>query len=167
VAARLLLASCTLALGLGLGTAIAVLGVLDLQHPRLVIQSPDQVEGRLDAGVHELLVSRNEPGGEVPIKDSGPVCTVIDLSSGATAPASPSDTGFAKVRVLKGGLHRVACTSVVPVTILVEHRDKGTLPYLVAIGRGLLPAAALTLLAALLAGKALVAARRLRSDGGR
>ena len=32
IAARLLLACCTLALGLGLGTAIAVVGVLDLQH---------------------------------------------------------------------------------------------------------------------------------------
>lgn len=167
VAARLLLAACILALGLGLGTAIAVLGVLGLHHPRLLVHSPDQVEGRLDAGVHELFVVRNDVGGDVPVEDSGPVCTVVDVRSGATSPMSPSGTGFAKVRVLKGGRQRVTCTSIVPVTVDIEHQGKGTLAYLAAIGRGLAPAVALTLLAALLAAKALVAVRRLRSDGTR
>jgi len=78
IAARLLLACCTLAIGLGLGTAIAVVGVLDLQ---------DQGE-----------------------------------------PFSA---------------------------------------YLAAVGRGLVPALILTVLAAVLAARALLAARRLRAQEGR
>jgi len=45
VAARLLLASCTVAIGLGAGAAIAVTGTLALQHPRLEVRSPGQVDG--------------------------------------------------------------------------------------------------------------------------
>jgi len=78
IAARLLLACCTLAVGLGLGTAIAVVGVLGLQH-----------------------------------------------------------------------------------------QGKPFSAYLVAVGRGLIPAVTLTGLAAVLAARALLAARRLRSQAGR
>ena len=55
IAARLLLACCTLALGLGLGTAIAVVGVLHLQHPRAKLLSPGAKEAQLDRGLHKLL----------------------------------------------------------------------------------------------------------------
>ncbi len=165
VAARLLLACCTLAIGLGLGTAVAVAGVLDLQHPRVRLLSPGQVERRLDRGVHELFVVRNAPGGAPPLSDSRPACTVTEIASGRDAPPVVSDAGFAAVLVLKGGRHRVTCTSAFPVTVDVGHQGEGTSAYLAALGRGLIPAVALTVLAAVLAAKALVAARRLQSDG--
>lgn len=157
IAARLLLACCTVAIGLGLGTAIAVTGVLDLQHPRLIVPAPGQQEGRLDEGVHELRVL----GGTPPLGGPGPSCTVVDVATGQAAPAATTGAGFAAVRVLRTGRHRVNCTSPLPVTVEVVHEPEGAAAYLAALGRGLIPAVALTVLAAIVAGRALVALRRL------
>jgi hypothetical protein len=164
VAARLLLASCTLALGLGLGTAVAVAGVLALRHPGLSVRAPGQVEGDLDRGRHHLFVLRQpgDPGGEAPLSDSRPLCTVTDLRTGRPAPSAPTASGFAAVQIDRSGRHRAACTSATPVTVTVDHQGAGTGAYLAAVGRGLLPAVVLTLLAALLAARALVTAGRLR-----
>lgn len=162
VAARLLIASCTLALGLGLGTAVAVTGVLALRHPSRTVRSPGATEGRLDRGVHELFVSRDDPGGEAPASQSRPTCTVTDVGAGRQAPPAASDAGFAAVRVERGGRHRVDCTSALPVTIRVSHRGEGATASLAAVGRGLFLAVVLTVLAAVLAARALVTARRLR-----
>lgn len=167
IAARLLLACCTLALGLGLGTAIAVVGVVRLQHPGVKLLSPGLKEGRLDRGVHELFVVRNAPGGLPPVSESQPVCTVTDTRSGQEAPTAISGGGFAALRVLRGGRHRVACTSAFPVTVDVAHQGEPFSSYLTAVGRGLVPAVTLTVLAAVLAARALLAARRLRSQAGR
>jgi hypothetical protein len=167
IAARLLLACCTLALGLGLGTAIAVVGVIHLQHPGVKILSPAVKEGRLERGVHELFVVRNAPGGLPPVSESRPVCTVTDTRSGQEAPTAISDGGFAALRVLRDGRHRVACTSAFPVTVTVRHQGEPFNAYLTAVGRGLVPAVTLTGLAAVLAARALLAARRLRSGTGR
>jgi len=164
VAARLLVASCTLALGLGLGTAIAVSGVLALQHPRLTVRSPGSTEGRLDRGVHELFVSRTDPGGEPPLSTSQPACTVTEVGSGKPAAPAATDAGFAAVEVGRSGGQRVACTSAIPVTVLVAHVGEPFTAYLAAIGRGLLLAAVLTVLAVVWAAKALLAARRLGSS---
>jgi len=162
VAARLLVASCTLALGLGLGTAIAVTGVLALQHPRLTVRAPGSSEGRLEHGVHELFVSRTDPGGEPPVSTSRPSCTVTEVRTGRQAAPASTDAGFAAVRVGRSGRHLVACTSALPVTVLVIHTGGTTTDYLAAIGRGLLVAVVLTVLAVVWAAKALLAARRLR-----
>ncbi len=163
VAARLLLASCTLALGLGLGTASAVTGLLALQHPDLTVVSPGLAEGELDRGRHQLFVSRKDAGGGPPLAESRPDCTVTDLRTGAPAGASSTEAGFAAVSVARRGRHRVACTSALPFTVLVDHEGEGTSAYLAAIGRGLLLAVILTTLAALLAARALVTAGRLRT----
>ena len=160
VAARLLLASCTLALGLGLGTAVAVVGLVALQHPSLTVRSPGEVEGDLDGGRHQL-VARNEPGGAPP-GESQQTCTVIDLRSGQAATPGPPKAGFATVLVERGGRHRVRCSSAVPVTVLVDHDPEGPGAHLAAVGRGLVPAVILTVLAALLAARALVTVRRLQ-----
>ncbi len=162
IAARLLLACCTLALGVGLGTAVAVTSVVALQHPRLQTGSPGQQEGRLDRGVHELFVVRNAPGGGPPLSESRPACTVTEVASGRDAPAVSSDAGFAAVRVERDGRHRVSCTSAHPLTVDVDHRGDGAGAYLMAFGRGLVPAVVLTLLAAVLAARALVEVRHLR-----
>ena len=167
IAARLLLAACTLAVGLGLGAAIAVKGVLDVHNPDLRVRSPGQRETRLGSGVYELFVLRNDPGGGAPISESRPSCSFIDVRSGMAAPGVMTDAGFAAARVQRGGRHRVTCTSAIPVTIDVDRRDKGALVYLAAIARGLVPAVALTALAAVLAARALLAAQRLRTAGGR
>ncbi len=164
VAARLLLATCTLALGLGLGTAVAVVGVLDLQHPRLTVRSPGQAEGRLDRGVHELFVVRNAPGGGPPLSESRPACTVTELAGGREAPPVSTEAGFGAVRVQRDGRHRVSCTSTIPLRVDVDHREGGLDSYLTAFGRGLVPAVVLTVLAAVLAARALVAMRQLRTD---
>ncbi|HEV8115002.1 MAG TPA: hypothetical protein VGP53_02105 [Acidimicrobiales bacterium] len=167
IAARLLLACCTLALGLGLGTATAVVGVIHLQHPRVKLLSPSVKEAQLDRGLHELFVVRNAPGGLPPVSESRPVCTVTDTRSGQEAPTAISDGGFAALRVLRNGRHRVACTSAFPVTVDVAHQGEPFTSYLAAVGRGLVPAVTLTVLAAVLAARALLAARRLRSEAGR
>lgn len=167
IAARLLLACCTLALGLGLGTAIAVVGVLNLQHPRVTLVSPGEKQVRLDRGVHELFVVRNAPGGLPPLSESRPVCTVTDIGSGQEAPPAESGGGFAPLRVLGDGPHRVACTSAFPVTVHLGHQGEPFTAYLSAVGRGLIPAVTLTGLAAVLAARALLAARRLRSQAGK
>ena len=164
VAARLLIASCTLALGLGLGTALAVTGLLALQHPDITVGAPGEVTGRLDGGTHELFVSRNHPGGEPPVSQSRPACTVTDQRNGAQAAAVPTDAGFTAVRVEKGGPHQVSCTSAIPVTVRVVHEGVGLPAYLAAAGRGLLLAVVFTALAALLAARALITAGRLRSS---
>lgn len=169
VAARLLLASCTLALGLGLGTAIAVVGLLALQHPSLTVRSPGEADGVLDRGGHRLFVSRSDGGGTPPSgspSDSAPACQVIDLRSGRAAATAAAGRGFAAVRVERGGRHRAACTSAVPVTVRIEHEPEGATAYLSALGRGLLPAVILAVLAALLAARALVTVRRLREADG-
>jgi hypothetical protein len=163
VAARLLLASCTLALGLGLGTALAVTGILALQHPDLRVRAGGEAVGHLDRGTHQLFVLRNDPGGEPPVSQSQPLCTITDLRTAAVAPPAPTDAGFAAVQIAKGGRHRAACTSVLPVTVLVEHEGEPASAYLAAAGRGLLLAVVFTALAALLAARALVTAGRLRS----
>jgi len=163
VAARLLLASCTVAIGLGLGTAIAVTGILALQHPTIRVRSPGQRDAYLDRGVHELFVSRNHPGGEPPVAESRPVCTVTDTRSGQPAAAVPTDAGFVALRIERSGHQRVSCTSAVPLTVVVSHRGERAVAYLAALGRGLLPAVILTVLGALLAARALVTAHRLRS----
>ena len=163
VAARLLLASCTLALGLGLGTAVAVVGLLALQHPSLTVRAPGQAEGDLDRGVHQLFVSRDDPGGEPPVSESRPVCEVVAVPSGRPAAPAEAGAGFAAARVERGGRHEVACTSAVPVTVLVEHEAEGLGAYLTAVGRGLLPAILLTVLAAVLGARALVTVRRLQT----
>ena len=165
VAARLLLASCTLALGLGLGTAVAVSGLLALQHPSLTVRSPGEAEGDLDRGDHQLFVSRDDPGGEPPVSDSRPSCQVIHLRSGEAAAPVPAGAGFAAVLVEQGGRHRVRCTSALPVTVVVDHEGEGLGAHLAAVGRGLLPAVILTILAAVLAARALVTVRRLQSAG--
>lgn len=162
VAARLLLASCTLALGLGLGTAVAVVGMLALQHPSLTVRSPGRAEGDLDRGEHQLLVSRSGPGGEPPASESQPACQVIDLRSGRVAATTAAAAGFAAVRVERDGRHRADCTSAVPVTVRIDHEPEGASAYLSALGRGLLPAVILTVLAAVLAARALVTVRRLQ-----
>lgn len=194
VAARLLLASCTLALGLGLGTALAVTGVLALQHPTLTVSSPGQAEGDLDRGLHEVSVRGegdlglerpggaaapgNRPGGsgnagEPPggtgaanerATGSRPACTVVDTRTGRQAPPTSSGRGVAAVEVERAGAHRVECSSAAPVTVVVSRSGESLGAYLTAVGRGLLLAVVLTVLAAVLAARALVAARRLRTD---
>ena len=164
VAARLLLACCTLALGLGLGGAIAVRGVLDLQHPGLRVGSPGRAEGRLDRGVHDLFVVRTASGDGPTLSRSGPSCAVTDLAGGRPAPAAGTTAGFAAVRVEEGGRHRVTCTSDLPLTVDVAHRGEGAAAYLAAFGRGFVPALLLTVLAAVLAARALVAVRGLRAE---
>ena len=167
MAARLLLACCTLAIGLGLGAAIALKGVLDLMGADMTIRAPSQQEGRLTAGVHELFVLRNEAGGAAPVSQSQPACSFIDVRSGAAAPAVATEAGFAAVRVQRAGRQRATCTSAIPVTVVVERRDDGALAYVAAIARGLVPAAALTALAAVLAARAWLAAQRLKAASGR
>ena len=163
IAARLLLACCTAAVGLGLGTALAVRGVLDLQHPRLTVRSPGQQEGRLDRGVHELFAVRNAPDGDPPLTAARPSCTVVDVRTGDAVPAATAGAGFAAVRVARAGPHRVDCASALPVTVEVAHEPEGLRAYLAALGRGLVPAVALTVLAAVFAARALVTLRRLAS----
>ncbi len=166
VAARLLLASCTLALGLGLGTAIAVAGILALRHPGLTVRAPGEADGRLDRGTHELFVLRmpGDAGGEAPLMESRPDCTVTDLRTGRVVPAASTSAGFTAVRVEQGGRHRLACSSAIPVTVDVDHEGEGAVAWLAAIGRGLVPAIVLTLLAAVLAARALLTAGRLRQS---
>jgi len=160
IAARLLLACCTLAIGLGLGAAVAVLGVVGLQHPRLSVISPGQEEARLDRGVHQLFVLRDAQGGAASVAESRPACTFTAGGSHA-APAVTSDAGFAAVRLPRDGRYRVACTSAIPVTVDVAHEGEPFSAYLSVIARGLVPAVALTVLAAVLAARALIAVRRL------
>ena len=62
------------------------------------------------------------------------------------------------------GGHRLACSSATPVTVGLYHRDTEIGGSFRAIGRGLLVAVILTVLAAVLSARALVAARRLRAD---
>ena len=165
VAARLLLASCTLALGLGLGTAVAVTGVVGaLRHPDITVFAPGQAQGRLDRGRHELFVRRDLPGGGPPLSVSRPECTVTDASTGQAAPAASSGGGFAAIRVGRDGVYRLDCRSAAPVHVTASHVDDELGGYLTAIGRGLLVALVLTVLAAVLAARALLAARRLRAD---
>ena len=165
VAARLLLASCTLALALGLGTAIAVTDVVAaLRHPDITVSAPGQAQGRLDRGRHELFVRRDLPGGGPPLSVSRPDCTVTDAGTGQAAPAAPSGGGFAAFQVRRGGAFRLDCRSAAPVHVTASHVDDELGGYLTAIGRGLLVAVVLTVLAAVLAARALLAARRLRSD---
>jgi hypothetical protein len=166
VAARLLLASCTLALGLGLGTAVAVVGLLALQHPSITVASPGEVEGDLDPGVHQLLVSPVSADGQSPVAGLRPACEVAAVPSGQLAAPAEAQAGFAAVRVERDGRHRVACTSPRPVTVRVEHEAEGLGAYLAAVGRGLIPAVILTVLAALLAARALVTVRRLQAAEG-
>ena len=166
VAARLLLASCTLALGLALGTAIAVTGVLSaIGHPQMELVAPGRAEGPLDRGPHQLSVRRDRPGGGLPLSESRPECTVTDLRTGQPAEPTSSDGGFAAVRIKRGGgAHRLECSSAAPVTVGLYHRDTEIGGSFRAVGRGLLVAVILTVLAAVLGGRALVAARRLLAD---
>ena len=161
IAARLLLACCTLAIGLGLGAAVAVLGVLGLQHPRLSVISPGQEEARLDRGVQQLFVLRDAQGGAAPVAESRPACTFTAAGGSHAAPAVTSDAGFAAVRLPRDGRYRVACTSAIPVTVDVAHEGEPFSAYLSVIARGLVPAVALTVLAAVLAARALIAVRSL------
>ena len=164
VAARLLLATCTLALGVALGTGIAVTGVLTaIGHPRIELIAPGRAEGRLDRGPHDLSVRRDRPGGGLPLSESRPDCTLTDLRTGQPAEPTSADGGFAAVRIKKGGgAHRLECSSAAPVTVGLDHRDTEIGGSFRAIGRGLLVAVILTVLAAVLAARALLAARRLR-----
>lgn len=165
VAARLLLASSTLALGLGLGTAIAVTSVLGLHHPSLTVRSPGQAEGTLDRGRHHLSVSRADPGGGPPLSQSRPACTVTDIRAGREAAPIPADPDTGSLLLVEHtGRHRVECASAAPVTVLVDHTGSGTGAYLAAVGRGLLVAMALTALAAIWAARALGTVGRLRSS---
>ncbi|MEO5679994.1 MAG: hypothetical protein ABIS47_10030 [Acidimicrobiales bacterium] len=162
IAARLLLASCTLALGLGLGTAVAVAGVLRLQHAQISLRAPDQRGGSLDGGVHQLFLPLRATA-EPSFEEAHPACTVTPVAGGAPAPPVSSSAGFAAVRLPGPGRYRVACTADRPVDIVLQHEAEPFTAYLAAVGRGLVPAIALTALAAVLAARALVAARRLRS----
>jgi len=161
IAARLLLACCTLAIGLGLGTAIAVVGVIHLQHPRPGITSPGSEEAHLDRGLHQLYVLRNADGGAPPVTESRPACTFTGVDDGQVAPGADAESGFAAVVVPRDGRYRVACTSTIPLTVDVGHVGEPVSAYLAVLGRGLVPAVALTVLAAVLAARALVAVRRL------
>lgn len=164
VAARLLLASCTLALGLGLGTAVGVVAVLALQHPQVSLRAPGERETTLDGGVHQLVLPLGDPA-EPDAAQARPSCTVADSGTGRAAPAIASTAGFAAVRVPRAGRYRLACTAAQPVNIVLRHQTEGVGAYLTAVGRGLVPAVILTVLAAVLAAKALVAARRLQAPG--
>ena len=161
IAARLLLAACTLAIGLGLGTAVAVLGVLDLQHPRIMVTSPGQREATLDRGIHELFVLRNAPGGGPPVSVSQPSCAVTGVDRGEVAASITPDAGFAALSVPIDGTYRVVCTSAIPVTVDVAHVGEPLSAYLKVLGGGLVPAVTLTVLAAVLAARALVSLRHL------
>ena len=161
IAARLLLAACTLAIGLGLGTAVAVLGVLDLQHPGARVTSPGQREATLDRGVYQLFVLRNAPGGLPPVSQSQPSCEVIGVGGDEVATGVDPDAGFAALVVPRDGRYRVACTSSFPVTVNLNHVGEPPSAYLKVLVAGLVPAVTLTVLAAVLAARALVSLRRL------
>ncbi len=164
VAARLLVASCTLALGLGLGTALAATGILALQHPSLTVRSPGSAEGRLERGRHELIVARNGPGADPPLSASQPACTITEARTGEQAAPAATAAGFAAVEVGRGGRQRATCASAIPVTVRIAHVGEPITAYLAAIGRGLLVAVILTVLAVVWASKALLAVRRLGSS---
>jgi hypothetical protein len=155
---RLLLAACTFALALGIGTALALPVVLEGRQDALALTAPGDTTVPLEPGRYVFTVS----GSDLPLEDTRPICTaLLLLPSGDRRPVPvvpESDTGFAAMRVPTAGDHQIACSSSVDgLTVTVSHATPAKAPRLLRAAALVL---VLTALAVLLAARPLVVLRQ-------
>ena len=166
--ARVLLAICTLAAGIGLGLTAALPVALADPHPSMLVEAPGQSVGRLDSGRHVLRVERGSPGSDLPLEELRPVCTALRLGPGGSRTpvevATGVTPGFAALRVDNAGEHQISCSGSADRTVIsVVHDTEDPAIARNALLRAGLTTLLFTSLAVVLAARPLLVLRAART----